>query len=93
MGNPLRMEIMHLLRGRAMNVNEIVSAMHQPQGTISRNLGTLRNVGIVNTHRKGNVITYQVANAKLVNVRDLMREVLTEQINERSKFLDVYQDN
>jgi ArsR family transcriptional regulator len=86
MGNPLRMEIMHLLRSGPMNVNDIASAVDQRQATVSRNLTILRNAGIVVTQRDGNNIMYQVANPKLVDVCDLMREVLTEQIEERSKF-------
>jgi ArsR family transcriptional regulator len=85
MGNPLRMEIMHLLRDKPMSVNDMASATHQSQGTISRNLGTLRNAGIVVTHRMGNNRLYQVANPKLMNVCDLMREVLEEQIAHTAK--------
>jgi len=88
MGNPLRMEIMHLLRAGPMNVNDIASATHTHQATISRNLTTLRNAGIVMTHRKGNNVLYHVANPKLISVCDLMREVLVEQISERSKLME-----
>lgn len=80
MGNPLRMEIMLLLRDKPMSVSDIASATNQPQGTISRNLGALRNAGVVLTHRRGNQVLYQVANPKLMNVCDLMREVLEEQM-------------
>ena len=85
MGNPLRMEIVHLLRSGPLNVNDIASAVDQHQATVSRNLTVLRNAGILVTRRDGNNVLYQVANPKLVDVCDLMREVLTEQIDERSK--------
>ena len=85
MGNPLRMEIVHLLRSGSLNVNDIASAVDQHQATVSRNLTVLRNAGILVTRRDGNNVLYQVANPKLVDVCDLMREVLTEQIDERSK--------
>ena len=88
MGNPLRMEIMHLLRAGPMNVNDIASATHSHQATISRNLATLRNAGIVVAHRDGTNAIYQVANPKIMSVCDLMREVLNEQMGERSKLLD-----
>jgi len=89
MGNPLRMEIVHLLRNGTLNVNDIASAVEQHQATVSRNLTILRNAGIVVTHREGNNILYQIANPKLVDVCDLMRDVLMEQIGERSKLLGV----
>jgi ArsR family transcriptional regulator len=88
MGNPLRMEIMHLLRASPMNVNDIAAATHTHQATISRNLSTLRNAGIVMVHRKGTNAIYQVANPKITQVCDMMREVLSEQIGERSKLLE-----
>ena len=87
MGNPLRMEIVHILRSGPLNVNDIASTVGQHQATVSRNLTILRNAGIVLTDRDGNNVLYQVANPKLVDVCDLMREVLLEQINERSKLL------
>lgn len=88
MGNPLRMEIVHLLRDGPMSVHDIIAAVEQHQATVSRNLTILRNAGILVTQRDGNNIIYQVANPKLVHVCNLMREVLIEQIGERSKLLD-----
>lgn len=92
MGNPLRMEIVHLLRNGPMNVNDIVTAVGQHQATVSRNLTVLRNAGIVLTQREGNTILYRVANPKLVDVCDLMREVLIEQIGEHSKLLGLKEE-
>jgi DNA-binding transcriptional ArsR family regulator len=71
-----------------MNVNAIASATHTNQPTISRNLAMLRNVGIVVAHRNGTNAIYQVANLKIMNVCDMMREVLSEQFGERSKLMD-----
>jgi ArsR family transcriptional regulator len=85
MGNPLRMEIVHLLRSGSLNVKDIASAVEQHQATVSRNLTVLRNAGIVLTHREGNNILYQVANPKLMEVCDLMREVLEEQRIQETK--------
>jgi len=89
MGHPLRMEVVHLLRNGSLNVNDIATAVDQHQATVSRNLTILRNAGVVTTERDGNNILYQIANPKLVDVCDLMRDVLIEQIDQRSKFLDL----
>jgi predicted transcriptional regulator len=43
MGNPLRMEIMELLRNEPLCVNAIAAAAHICQTTISRNLAVLHN--------------------------------------------------
>jgi ArsR family transcriptional regulator len=92
MGNPLRMEIVHLLRDGPLNVNDIASSVEQHQATVSRNLTILRNAGIVLTQRDGNNILYRVANPKLVDVCNLMREVLIEQIGEHSKLLGLNEE-
>jgi DNA-binding transcriptional ArsR family regulator len=85
MGNPLRMEILDLLRDRQLSVGELVSSTHRPQSMISQNLAALRNVGLLVAQREGNKILYRIASPKLVRICDLMREMLTEQINEKSR--------
>lgn len=90
MGYPLRVEIMHLLENGPLNVNDIVSATHSYQPTISRNLAILRNAGAVVIQRDGNNILYQVASPKLVVASNLMREVLAEQMAERTKLMESY---
>ena len=90
MATPLRIEIMHLLRDGPLSVNDIASAANNSQATISRNLATLRNAGIVDAHREGNRIFYHIANPKLMSACDLMREVLTEQFGKGSKLMDSF---
>lgn len=92
MGNALRMQIVHLLRNGPMNVNDITAAVGQHQATVSRNLTVLRNAGIVLTQREGSNILYRVANPKLVDVCNLMREVLIEQIGEHTKLFGLNEE-
>jgi ArsR family transcriptional regulator, virulence genes transcriptional regulator len=90
MGSALRLEIMHLLRDKPMSVSDIASATVQPQGTISRNLGILRNAGVVVTQRTGNLVLYQVADIKLLQACDLMRKVLEEKIAHAVRVMDQF---
>jgi len=89
MANPLRMEILNLLRNGALKVNDIALATNHSQAAISRNLTVLRNADIVASRREGNNIFYHIANPKLMNACDLMREVLIEQANELSKLMEI----
>ena len=89
MSHPIRMQIMHLLRDGPLSVNGIASGTNSHQATVSRNLAVLRNAGIVTTQRDGTSILYQVANPKLMSICDLMREVLIEQINDRSSLFHI----
>lgn len=88
MGSALALEIMHLFRDKPISVSDIASATGQPQGTISRNLGLLRNAGIVVTQRMGNVVLYQVADIKLLQACDLMRKVLEEKIAHAARIMN-----
>jgi ArsR family transcriptional regulator len=87
MSSAVRLEIVHLLRDGPKRVGEIVQLTGHPQGTISRHLSLLRNGGVLVVTRQGKDIIYQIANPKIVEICDLMREVLTEEIAHRSEVM------
>ena|SRR4030042_4507179 len=92
MSNAIRIEILHVLRDRPERVSEIARTTGHSQVTISRHLGVLRNGGVVITHRHAQDVIYQIANPKIVNICDLMREVLMEEASRRSKLVEGFQD-
>lgn len=92
MSQPARLQILHLLFEGPKNVGEISRLTGLGQTTVSRNLGILREKGIVSPERHGQEIIYHVANPKMVEVCNLMREVLSEQIAERSKMFFIKDD-
>lgn len=92
MSNATRIEIVHILRDGPQRVSEITRIIGQPQATISRHLAVLRNGGVVIAHRQAPGIIYQIANPKIVNICDLMREVLIEEASRRSTLVDGYLD-
>jgi ArsR family transcriptional regulator, virulence genes transcriptional regulator len=49
----------------------------------------MRLKGILRSRREGVNIYYRIANPKVVQACALMREVLTEQMRERSKLIDM----
>ena len=89
MSQPARLQILHLLFEGQKKVGDIANLTGLAQATVSRNLGILRGKGIVLTERHGQEIIYRVANPKMVEVCNLMREVLSEQISERSKMFQI----
>ena len=92
MSSTIRIEIVHVLRDGPQRVSEIARITGHPQATISRHLGVLRNGGVVIAHRHAQDIVYQIANPKIVNICDLMREVLVEEAARRSKLVEGLQD-
>lgn len=85
MGNATRLQIIHILRERPMNVSEIAEITGYGQSLVSRQLSTLRNVGVVEFQRRGNEIIYQLADENIGEVCDLVRKVLTAHTQKQSK--------
>ena len=79
MGNPTRLQILHILRESPMTVTEITEELGRSQSMISRQLSVLRSVGVVTGERNSVEIRYQITDGKIVEVCDLVREVLLEQ--------------
>ena len=87
MCNSTRLQIIHTLREGSMKVGEITKATGFPQPTVSRQLSTLRNVGVVQSQKNGNETVYQLTDEDIVEVCDLVRKVLTTRVQNQFKSL------
>jgi len=87
MGNATRLKIIHILRDSPMAVSEIVNAVNLSQSLVSRQLSILRSVGVGTNQRNGSEMIYQLTNKKIGEVCDLVQQVLLEQLEEQSNFL------
>lgn len=83
--NPKRLEIISLLRDGEKTVGELAELADLPQANISQHLTVLRQNGVVTTRREGANIYYRIANPKILQACDLMREVLLEKLEESKK--------
>ena len=92
MGSTLSQQIVHSLRDGPMAVNDLAAILEISSPTISRHLTMLRNAGVVAGQREGYRVFYRLANPKITQVCDLMREVLTEQFGKDSKLMDSFHD-
>lgn len=77
-----RLMILHELRDGEMSVNQVVSNLNLPQANVSQHLAILRERGIVTTRREGTTIYYSLANPKIGEACDLVREVLADQLSQ-----------
>ena len=87
MSNPVRLQIVHLLRHGPLRVSGISEALKVHQSTISRHLSILKRVGILSATRAGTDVVYQVASPKIVDVCEMMREVLADRESKRSEMI------
>jgi len=77
-----RLMILHELRDSEMSVGQLASNLGLPQSNVSQHLAILRERGIVTTRRDGTTIYYKLANPKIGEACDLVREVLADQLSQ-----------
>jgi ArsR family transcriptional regulator len=84
-----RLEILNALKEGERTVSELVEILGVPKANVSQHLAVMRHKGILDARREGVNIYYRVANAKVIKACILMREVLTEQMQETSRLIDI----
>jgi len=93
LGNPVRLELVHLLREGPQRVSDLAEAVNSNQGTVSRHLSVLRNSGIVLARHQGREIYYQLVDPRISDLCDLMRQVLNEQASRRTRMLKTFDND
>jgi ArsR family transcriptional regulator len=89
LSSPKRLEIISALKDGEKTVGELVEILGVPKANVSQHLAVMRLKGILNSRREGVNIYYSITNPKVIDACSLMREVLTEQMHERSKLIDL----
>ncbi|MBI5640574.1 MAG: winged helix-turn-helix transcriptional regulator [Nitrospirae bacterium] len=84
-----RLEIINALKDGEKTVGELVEILGVPKANVSQHLAVMRHKGILKSRREGVNIHYRIANPKVIQACMLMREVLTEQMQERSRLIDI----
>lgn len=82
MSNPARLAIVHELRQGPSCVADIARAAGLTPAKASQHLAVLRQQKIVVARPQGGRMEYRLANPKVAQVCDLMREILADQAAE-----------
>jgi DNA-binding transcriptional ArsR family regulator len=67
---PKRRQLLEGLGTQELSVNEIVELLHWPQPMVSKHLGVLKKVGLVNERREGRQRLYRVNAEQLKPIYD-----------------------
>ena len=70
------------MRDKELTVSELVAQLRIPKANVSQHRAVLRQKKVVVTRREGLNIYYRIANPKIIQACDLMRQVLMEQLEE-----------
>ncbi len=87
LSNPIRLEILNLLRGGEKTVGELVAAADLRQANLSQHLALMRQRGVLLARREGANVYYGISDPKIVRACELIREVLFKQLTEGKNWL------
>jgi ArsR family transcriptional regulator len=87
LSEPTRIFILYALKERSLNVTELTNELGIPQPTTSRHLKVLRERGLVYTERQGTVITYHLADQRVIQALDLLRAAMRDRMTQRANLV------
>jgi DNA-binding transcriptional ArsR family regulator len=88
LSDPTRIFVLYALNESPLNVTELTNELALPQSTISRHLKVLRERGLVFTERQGTVITYHLADQRVIQAMDLLRSAMRDRLTQRASLVN-----
>lgn len=87
LADPTRIMILYSLDEGSCTVNELVHRLEVAQPTISRHLKVLRERGLVNATRQGQMVEYALTDRRIISALDILRAVLRDSIARRAALI------
>jgi ArsR family transcriptional regulator len=84
LSDPTRIFILYALDISPLNVSELTNELSIPQPTTSRHLKILRERGLVYARRQGTVITYHLADRRIIQALDLLRSAMRDRLTQKA---------
>ena len=84
LSEPRRLQILYALQQEPQRVTDLAERLDIPQPTVSRHLAVLRQRSLVSAERNGSAVIYSLADDRIIEVLDLMRQVLREALERQS---------
>lgn len=87
-GDPKRIQILYVLHDAPRYVTAIAEALDLPQPTVSRHLAILKQRGLVISERDGPAMVYRLADTRIIEVLDTMRQLLRDVLTQQATLLE-----
>ncbi len=87
-GDPKRIQILYALHDAPRNVTALADDLATPQPTISRHLTILRERSLVVAERSGTSVVYRLADPRIIDVLDTLRQMLRESFARRTSVIE-----
>ncbi len=78
--HPLRLQILNTLRDKEMSVSALADRLGVAIGNLSQHLNMMKHRRVLMTRKDGNIVYYRLANPKILDAFDLIREILFDQM-------------
>ena len=85
--NAKRLEIIDSLKDKEMSASELIARIGLSKANLSQHMAVLKLKGVILTRREGVNIYYRIANPKILQACQLIREVLFEQFREKGRIV------
>ncbi len=87
LGDPKRIQILYALHGEPRYVSALADDLGMPQPTVSRHLQVLRQRSLVLTERDGQTVVYRLADARIIDVLNMMRQIMRDALDRQTNVL------
>jgi ArsR family transcriptional regulator len=87
LGDPKRLVILYALHERPRHVSALAADLDMPQPTVSRHLQVLRERHLVIAERDGVAVVYRLAEPRVIDVLDTMRQILRDSLVRQSELM------
>ena len=79
LSEPMRLKIIQALCVRSLTVGEIVAATGATQSNVSKHLSLMSSAGIINRHKDGQFVYYEMSNPLTLKLCELVHKELLNQ--------------
>ncbi len=87
LADPNRILILYALAEKSTNVSDLAKNLGIPQPTISRHLKVLKERQMVTAERDGKSVFYNLADKRIIQALDLMRNVMSDSLENQANLL------
>ncbi len=84
LADPCRILLLYTLNDKPRNVSELADELGISQPTASRHLYLLRERGLVTARREGQSVVNSLADQRIIQALDLLREVLASNLQSQA---------
>jgi ArsR family transcriptional regulator len=83
LSDPKRLVLLYALRDGPRSVTDLCEVVGASQPNTSQHLAFLRDRGVVDAERRGNTVVYSLRYPIVIEVLDLLREVMADELARR----------